>query len=210
MQLSFLDTVLIQVDQGLRSLFGKPVARRVNPAHSESTRLLTPEEQRLSAGLMRINHVGEVCAQALYAGQAITARSAETRAKMREAADEEIDHLAWCQERLNDLNSHTSYLNPFWYAGSFAMGIAAGLIGDKWSLGFVAETEQQVVRHLMSHLRELPANDVQSRVIVEQMRQDEAKHATAAFAAGGAELPSMVKYSMTAMSKMMTSIAYWV
>lgn len=209
-QLSFLDNVLVQIDQGVRTLLGKPVAERPSPANDEPVRLLTSEEQRHSAGLMRINHVGEVCAQALYAGQAITARSSDTREKMRTAAAEEIDHLAWCEQRLTDLHSHTSYLNPMWFAGSFALGLTAGLIGDKWSLGFVAETEHQVVRHLDSHLRELPANDEQSRAIVRQMRADEAKHATTALDAGGAELPSIVKFTMTAMSKMMTRVAYWV
>ncbi len=209
-QLSFLDNVLVQIDQGVRTLFGKPVAQRASPAADEPVRLLTPAEQRHSAGLMRVNHVGEVCAQALYAGQAITARSSDTREKMRTAAEEEIDHLAWCEQRLTDLHSHTSYLNPLWFAGSFAMGLTAGLIGDKWSLGFVAETEHQVVRHLDSHLRELPASDAQSRAIVKQMREDEAKHATTALDAGGAELPTLVKFTMTAMSKMMTRVAYWV
>lgn len=209
-QLSFLDTVLVQIDQGVRTLLGKPIGTRANPGAGVPAGSLTAQEQRHSAGLMRINHVGEVCAQALYAGQAITARSKNTREKMRTAADEEIDHLAWCQQRLGDLHSHTSYLNPFWFVGSFTIGVTAGLIGDKWSLGFVAETERQVVRHLERHLQELPANDLQSRAIVQQMREDEAKHAITAVDAGGEALPSVVKMTMTAMSKVMTSITYWV
>jgi len=207
---SIVDAVLIQVDLGLRTLFAKPVAQRKNPAVEVSEGILSEDQTRHSAGLMRINHVGEVCAQALYAGQALTGRQSEVREKMREAAAEEVDHLAWCEERLQSLNSHTSYLNPLWFVGSFALGVTAGLIGDRWSLGFVAETENQVVRHLNRHLKELPLNDTQSRAIVSQMREDEAKHATAALAAGGSELPSPVKFAMTAMSKVMTSIAYWV
>jgi ubiquinone biosynthesis monooxygenase Coq7 len=208
--MSVVDDVLIQIDVGLRTLFAKPVAQRLNPASEVPEAKLSASEARHSAGLMRINHVGEVCAQALYAGQALTGRQAEVRKKMREAAAEEVDHLAWCDERLHSLGSHTSYLNPLWFAGSFALGVGAGLIGDRWSLGFVAETENQVVRHLDSHLKELPAHDTQSRAIVTQMREDEAHHATTALAAGGSELPAPIKLVMTAMSKIMTSIAYWV
>jgi ubiquinone biosynthesis monooxygenase Coq7 len=207
---NIVDAMITQVDLGLRTLFAKPVAKRANPASKEPEANLSSSEARHSAGLMRINHVGEVCAQALYAGQALTGRQAEVREKMREAAAEEVDHLAWCDERLRSLNSHTSYLNPLWFAGSFALGVTAGLIGDRWSLGFVAETENQVVRHLDSHLTQLPEKDLQSRAIVTQIREDEAKHATTALAAGGKELPSAIKFAMAAMSKVMTSIAYWV
>lgn len=207
---NFLDSVIVQIDLGLRTLFASPVAHRTNPADSEPQTELSESELKHSAGLMRINHVGEVCAQALYAGQAITGRREEVRKKMREAAAEEVDHLAWCAERINELGSHASYLNPLWFAGSFAIGVSAGLIGDRWNLGFVAETENQVVSHLDSHLEKLPSNDRKSRAIVSQMRKDEAKHATAAIDAGGEDLPSPIKFAMTAMSKVMTSIAYWV
>ncbi len=207
---NIVDDLLIQFDVGLRTLFAKPVSQRANPANNEPEVVLSPSEARHSAALMRINHVGEVCAQALYAGQALTGRKAEVREKMREAAAEEIDHLAWCNERLDSLGSHTSYLNPFWFAGSFALGVTAGLIGDRWSLGFVAETENQVVRHLDSHLKELSKHDLQSRAIVAQMREDEAAHATTAIASGASELPVPIKWAMKAMSKVMTSIAYYV
>ncbi len=210
MTLSFIDTLLIQVDTGLRTLFADPVAQRQNPAKNIANPMLSTDEAQLSAGLMRVNHVGEVCAQALYSGQALTGRSAEVRMRMQEAAAEEIDHLAWCQDRLTALDSHTSYLNPLWFAGSFTLGVAAGLMGDRWSLGFVAETENQVVRHLQSHLKILPEQDAQSRAIVTQMRDDEEKHAVLAQRAGASELPAPVKAAMAAMSKVMTSIAYWV
>lgn len=198
----------MQVDVGLRTLFAEPVAQRQNPAASIKHATLSDDERRHSAGLMRINHVGEVCAQALYAGQALTGRSAEVREKMQEAAAEEVDHLAWCQDRLTSLGSHTSYLNPLWFAGSFTLGVTAGLMGDRWSLGFVAETENQVVRHLESHLNKLPTQDTQSRAIVAQMRDDEARHATAAQNAGANELPAPVKFAMKSLSTVMTSIAY--
>jgi 3-demethoxyubiquinol 3-hydroxylase len=159
---------------------------------------------------MRINHTGEVCAQALYQGQALTAHSRTVRYQMKTAAAEEVDHLAWCQQRLNELNSHTSYLNPLWYFGSFALGVTAGLIGDRWSLGFVAETEHQVVQHLESHLQQLPVDDKKSREIVEQMRQDEQQHATLARQVGASDLPAPVKVVMGMMSKCMTTITYWV
>lgn len=207
---NLLDAVIKQIDLGLRTLFANPVAQRPNPACNELTAELTMDDSKHSAGLMRINHVGEVCAQALYAGQALTGRSEDVREKMREAAAEEVDHLAWCAERINELGSHTSYLNPLWFAGSFALGVSAGMIGDRWSLGFVAETENQVVRHLDSHLEKLPSDDRKSRAIVRQMKEDEAKHATTALAAGGKELPSPIKFAMTGMSKVMTSIAYYI
>jgi len=200
----------MQVDVGLRTVFAEPAAQRPNPALAIEDASLSDDERRLSAGLMRINHVGEVCAQALYAGQALTGRSAKVREKMQEAAAEEVDHLAWCQDRLTSLGSHTSYLNPLWFAGSFTLGITAGLMGDRWSLGFVAETENQVVRHLESHLNKLPIQDAQSRAIVTQMRDDEAKHATVAQNAGATDLPTPVKFAMKSLSKVMTAIAYWV
>jgi len=158
---------------------------------------------------MRVNHAGEVAAQALYRGHAVTARTGALRSHMERAAEEETDHLAWCEQRLEELGSRTSLLNPLWYAGSFAIGALAGLVGDKWSLGFVAETEHQVVKHLEDHLTRLPAEDEQSRAILEQMRKDEAQHATVAIEAGAAELPEMVKKAMTLTSIVMTRSAYW-
>ena len=159
---------------------------------------------------MRINHCGEVCAQALYQGQALTAKLPEVREKMEQAATEENDHLQWCADRLKELDSHTSFFNPFWYVSSFSIGAVAGLLGDKWSLGFVAETEYQVVRHLQSHLDELPENDKKSRAVIEQMKEDELHHATVAIEAGGAELPTPVKLAMRSMAKVMTKSVYWV
>jgi ubiquinone biosynthesis monooxygenase Coq7 len=159
---------------------------------------------------MRINHSGEVAAQALYQGQALTARLPGVRDKMERAAEEENDHLVWCERRINELGSHKSYLNPFWYAGSFAIGALAGAAGDKWSLGFVAETERQVVRHLDEHLSRLPEHDQRSRAVLEQMKEDEGHHATVALEAGGAELPEPVKKLMSLTSRVMTRTAYWV
>ena len=156
---------------------------------------------------MRVNHVGEVCAQALYQGQALTSRSEDVRLKMQEAATEEIDHLNWCYQRIEQLNSHTSYLNPLWYAGSFTLGVVAGLAGDKWSLGFLAETEKQVVKHLESHLERLPDQDLVSRAIVSQMAIDEAKHADMAEENGAEELPEAVKELMRATASIMTKLS---
>jgi ubiquinone biosynthesis monooxygenase Coq7 len=159
---------------------------------------------------MRVNHAGEVSAQALYQGQALTAKLAEVRGKMERAALEENDHLAWCERRLKELDSHTSMLNPLWYTGSFAIGALAGLAGDKWSLGFVVETERQVVKHLDEHLSRLPEQDRRSRAILEQMKEDETHHATAALNAGGAELPEPVRQLMRLTSKVMTNAAYYI
>jgi len=160
--------------------------------------------------MMRINHTGEVCAQALYQGQSLTARLERVRDGMEQAAQEENDHLAWCEQRIHELGSHTSYLSPVFYAGSFALGALAGAVGDKWSLGFVAETERQVVKHLDGHLQTLSPQDQKSRTILEQMRLDELHHGTKAQEAGGAELPTPVKRLMQAMSKVMTGTTYWV
>ena len=159
---------------------------------------------------MRVNHVGEICAQALYQSQALTASDPALRDKMRSAAADENDHLAWCEQRLQELGSRKSYLNPLWYAGSFVIGAAAGIAGDKWNLGFVAETERQVVSHLDSHLARLPDGDQRSREVVAQMRQDEAEHAEMAVAAGAAILPQVAKKTMGLTSSMMTRIAFWV
>jgi len=169
---------------------------------------LESSEREHAAGLMRVNHVGEVCAQALYQSQKLFARNPEVQEMFHHSGQEEMDHLAWCETRLHELGSHTSYLNPFWYAGSFAIGMIAGLAGDKWSLGFVAETEKQVENHLESHLEKLPQNDHRSRAIVDQMRLDEIEHGQAAVQAGGASLPRPVQQMMKAMSKIMTTSAY--
>jgi len=204
-----LDRLVLHLEQALRTVHGTPpVTERDNPAHQVENGQLSPEQQKHAAGLMRINHVGEVCAQALYQAQSLTAKDPQLQDKMSRAADEENDHLVWCQTRLKDLNSHTSYLNPAWYLGAFGIGTLAGLAGDKWSLGFVAETEQQVVKHLDSHLQKLPEQDQQSRAVVEQMKQDEAKHATWAVASGGAPLPAPIKWLMQASAKVMTTLAY--
>lgn len=206
---SFMDQLLIQFDQGVRTLVGNyPTSERENPSLIIPEVDLTKEEREHAAGLMRVNHVGEICAQALYQGQALTARTEATRENMQQAAMEEFDHLAWCKSRLTELDSRTSYLNPFWYISSLSLGIIAGLAGDKWSLGFLAETERQVVKHLDKHLASLPAADQKSHAIVRQMREDEEKHAEYAIAAGANELPSPLKKIMAAMSTVMTMTAY--
>ncbi|MDQ7050134.1 MAG: 2-polyprenyl-3-methyl-6-methoxy-1,4-benzoquinone monooxygenase [Enterobacterales bacterium] len=210
-QFSPVDHVINLADNALRTLLGGyQVTARANPASEVEQLDLSESQRKHSAGLMRINHCGEVCAQALYQGQSMTAKLPEVRLKMEQAAEEENDHLDWCATRLNQLDSHTSLLNPLWYVGSLSMGAIAGLIGDKWSLGFVAETEYQVVRHLQSHLKELPPEDTKSRAIIEQMEQDELHHATVAIEAGGADLPYPIKQSMKAMAKVMTKSVYWV
>lgn len=209
------DKLVMLADNVLKTLFGGyQVTQRKNPSDDLSSDVLSGgtlnlDEKKHSAGLMRINHCGEVCAQALYQGQALTAKLPEVRVKMEQAAAEENDHLQWCSQRLKQLDSRVSLFNPLWYAGSFSIGAIAGVIGDKWSLGFVAETEHQVVRHLDSHLEKLPIHDNQSRVILEQMREDELHHATVALAAGGAELPQPIKQLMSLMSKVMTSTVYY-
>ncbi len=207
--LSGLDRLILNLDQGVRTVFGRPkVTGRSNPADGVPDTDLDERERRLAAGLMRVNHTGEVCAQALYQGQALTARLPDVRARMERASAEENDHLAWCETRLKELDSHTSLFNPLWYAGSFAIGAAAGLAGDRWSLGFVAETEHQVVDHLNGHLQSLPESDARSRLIVQQMREDEGHHATIALEAGGARLPGPVRKLMALTSKLMTRTAY--
>ena len=199
----------MHLDTGLRTVFGRPrVTERSNPAENIADTELTQAEKELAGRLMRINHAGEVAAQGLYEGQALTARLPDVRDKMERAAMEENDHLAWCESRINELGSHKSLLNPLWYGGSLAIGAIAGLAGDKWSLGFVTETERQVVRHLDSHLAQLNEKDQKSRAILEQMKEDEGHHATTALHAGGAELPTPIKRLMTLTSKIMTRAAY--
>jgi len=206
-----VDDLLINLDQAARTLFGRPATTgRPNPAAAAPPVELPPEEQRRAGRLMRVNHTGEVCAQALYQGQALTARLTAVRDRMEQATVEENDHLAWCATRLRELDSRPSVLNPLFYAGAFTLGALAGAAGDRWSLGFVAETEQQVVEHLNNHLQRLPAHDRPSRAILEQMREDEASHAASAMAAGAARLPLPVRALMKGVSKVMTGTTYWV
>jgi 3-demethoxyubiquinol 3-hydroxylase len=204
-----IDQLIGVADDALRALTGSISAARATPCADRSVPA-SEADRRLSAGLMRVNHTGEICAQALYSGQALVARDATIRGALQTAAAEERDHLAWCRERLSDLDSRSSFLDPLWYAGSFAWGVVSGLAGDRWSLGFLAETEAQVERHLDGHLERLPADDRCSRAIVEQMRDDENRHGETGRALGAAELHPGVKRAMRAASKMMTRTAYWV
>lgn len=205
-----MDAVLGEVDRALQVLSGSAVPSRPNPAGDlpAAQEPLPESERRHAAGLMRINHVGEVCAQALYRGQAAVCKDEATRGLLYRAAQEEVDHLAWCNERLAELGSRPSLLNPFWYAGSFGLGLLAGRAGVARNLGFMAETERQVEDHLDGHLRELPAADSRSRRIVEQMKEDEAHHRVTAERAGAAHLPAPVRLAMRLMSKVMTTTAY--
>lgn len=205
-----LDRCVIAFDNALRTLTGAPtVPTRPNPANAVADGdALSAAETRRASGLMRVNHSGEICAQALYQGQALTARNAATAAAMAQAAREEADHLAWCRQRLDELNAAPSALNPIWYAGSWAIGAMAGAVNDRWSLGFVAATERQVEAHLQSHLESLPRQDGRSRAIVAQMRIDEARHADQAQAAGAAELPPTVQRAMAVTARIMTTLAY--
>ena len=202
-----LDRFIIEFDRALRSIVGATPMRRPVPQSAPMENLTTQEKQH-AAGLMRVNHVGEVCAQALYQSQKLHAKSADLKDKLEHAAIEEEDHLAWCEQRLSELDSRPSLLNPLWYAGSFVLGSVAGLAGDKVSLGFVSETEKQVENHLNGHLTELPTNDYRSRAIVAQMREDEIAHGQMARDEGGIDLPNPVKSAMKMMAKVMTSTAY--
>jgi ubiquinone biosynthesis monooxygenase Coq7 len=209
--MSRVDQVLSCADNALRTLSGAYVASRGCPAaDQDGAEPLTPEQRRLSAALMRVNHVGEVCAQALYNAQTLATDDARLHSQFEAAAREESDHLAWTRRRLQDLNDRTSLLNPLWYAGAFGIGLLAGRLGTGISLGFVAETERQVEAHLQSHLERLPAADHASRAIVQQMMQDEARHADDARAAGGVELPTPVKLAMRLAAKVMTRTAHHV
>ena len=204
-----IDRLIIEFDTALRSVVGGANAGRPTPGSQSVTKYsLDASERKHAAGLMRVNHVGEVCAQALYQSQKLVARDPKIREMLEHSAQEEMDHLAWCETRLKELDSHTSYLNPFWYAGSFAIGLLAGLAGDKWSLGFVAETEKQVEAHLENHLEKLPIDDQRSRAIVDQMRIDEIEHGQAALHAGGVSLPEPIQKIMQTVSKVMTTTAY--
>lgn len=204
-----IDRLIIEFDTALRSVVGGANAHRPMPDFEVG--LCSPldgAQRKHAAGLMRVNHVGEVCAQALYQSQKLLARNPQIQEMLERSGQEEMDHLAWCETRLQELGSHTSYLNPLWYAGSFAIGMAAGLAGDKWSLGFVAETEKQVESHLESHLDKLPKEDHRSRAIVDQMRIDEIEHGRAANNAGGVVLPELIQKIMKVASRVMTKTAY--
>lgn len=208
---STLDRILMNADSALRTVFGPPqVTERSNPAANLPDTELDEQERRHVARLMRINHTGEICAQALYQGQALTARLPETRRRLERSAQEENDHLAWCETRITELGDHKSWLNPLFFASSFAIGAAAGLAGDRWSLGFVVETERQVEDHLDGHLAQVPERDERTRAVLEQMKIDEIHHAHVARSAGGVELPRPVRAAMRLASKLMTRSVYWV
>ena len=202
------DELIIGFDRALRTLAGTASSQRPNPAVKLPEETLTPEERRHAGGLMRVNHTGEVCAQALYQAQALTARDPELRGRFALAAREEEEHLAWTQERLAELGDRTSYANPLWYAGSFAVGLIAGIGGDRVNLGFVVETERQVEEHLTDHMDRLPQADARSRAIVAAMRDDEARHGASAREAGARELPLPIRALMRATAKLMTLTAY--
>ena len=203
-----LDSFIAELDRALRAIAGVHDAHRPTPAGAAREADLTEDERRHAAALMRVNHVGEVCAQALYQGQALTARDQHTRQQLEQAAREEQDHLAWSAERIAELDGRPSLLNPLWYAGAFAMGAAAGAFGDRWNLAFLAETERQVGEHLAGHLEKLPAHDRRTRVVVDAMRADEARHRDTAVQLGAAELPTPVKQAMRLAAKVMTTVAY--
>jgi ubiquinone biosynthesis monooxygenase Coq7 len=206
---SFIDKVIGHIDMGLKTIInGYSDFSRENPGDLLEEDALSKKERKLSASLMRVNHTGEVCAQALYQGQALTARDPAISEQMQKCADEEQDHLAWCKARLVELHSHTSYLNVLWYAGSLSFGLLAGLAGDRWSLGFLEETENQVDAHLAGHQTRLPLGDKKSRAIVGQMRKDEQQHAKMAKQQGAAALPFGVKRAMTIFSKVMTTVVH--
>ena len=203
-----LDKLINEFDRALRAVSGVVRAGRPSPAAGVAEAAMDADERAHAAALMRVNHAGEVCAQALYQGQALTARDPATRRALEQAAAEEEDHLAWSAERIRDLGAGPSLLNPLWYAGSFAIGAAAGALGERWNLAFLAETERQVELHLSGHLRALPAADGRTRAVVEAMRVDEARHRATAIRLGAAELPLPVKHAMGLASRLMTSVAY--
>lgn len=210
-QLTPLDKLLASANNALRTVAapaGRPA--RPNPADGVDEADLTEAEKRHAAGLMRVNHAGEVAAQALYQGHATVARDESIEEQMQQAADEEFDHLAWCEFRIRELGYEPSVLSPIWYAGAYAIGAASGVLGDKWSLGFIAETEKQVCDHLDSHLDKLPEHDARSRAIVKQMHEEEAEHGENAKDAGAADLPQPVKQLMEMTAGIMTKTAYWV
>jgi ubiquinone biosynthesis monooxygenase Coq7 len=203
-----LDSAIIYLDRALRTLAGVHEAARPSPGANVPEAPLTEGERVHAAALMRVNHVGEVCAQALYQGQALTARNPANQVALERAALEEQDHLVWSAERIGELGGSPSLLNPLWYAGSFALGAAAGALGDRWNLAFLAETERQVEEHLTGHLERLASHDQRTRAVVEAMRADEAKHRASAVALGAAEMPEPLKLAMRAMARVMTTVAY--
>lgn len=207
--LNKLDAFIVEFDTGLRTLLAKPHSVRPHPDANVAEATLTAVEKKHVSALMRINHTGEVCAQALYSGQALTAKDAATHSTMQQAAREETEHLAWCESRITQLGGRTSVLNPLFYAGSFTLGAVAGALGDKWSLGFLEETEKQVGAHLASHLAQLPESDEKTRQIIAQMQVDEAHHADEAHQLGAADLPATAKLLMKQMSKLMTKTTYY-
>lgn len=209
-----VDKVINVIDMGLRTVFSPAVSSRPYPQADDNASsdipdaILSEHERKHAAALMRVNHVGEVCAQALYTGQALVSRDPSHVEALKQASREEVDHLAWCEKRIHELGGRKSLLNPLWFGASFGLGVTAGLLGDKWNLGFLAETEHQVSAHLNSHLQQLPAEDHASRAIVKQMKQDEEQHAATAEQLGGANLPGPVKLAMRLASKVMTQTAY--
>lgn len=205
-----LDGLIVEFDKGLRTLLAKAPTARPYPDAGLAEAAMDEAEKKHAAALMRINHTGEICAQALYQGQALTARDPLVQQKLNQAAWEETEHLAWTSKRVEELGSHLSVLNPVWYSSSLALGAVAGLLGDKWNLGFLAETERQVGAHLQSHLDSLPSQDAKSRAVVQQMYTDEVSHADMAIELGGTELPLPVKLAMRGMSVVMTRTVYWV
>jgi ubiquinone biosynthesis monooxygenase Coq7 len=207
---SWIDQALIQVDTALTSLFSETQAARRNPAAETLDAPLTPTERQHSISLMRVNHTGEVCAQALYEGQLCSVRSEVTRKMLRQARDEELDHLAWTAERIKELGGNTSYLNVYWYLNSFFIGLVAGSCGDAWSLGFVEETEKQVSQHLSDHLGRLPKRDSKSQKILEQMQVDETEHGQSAKVLGAADLPFVIQLMMRYQAKVMTTLSHWI
>ena len=206
--MSAIDALILQLDSALRTVAGVHRAGRPSPSEGVAEAALDAGAREEAAALMRVNHVGEVCAQALYQGQALTAREPGNRRALERAAVEEQDHLVWSAERIGELGGRTSLLNPLWYGGAFALGAAAGMLGDRWSLAFLAETERQVEEHLSGHLERLPAADRRTRVVVEAMRSDEARHRASAIELGAAQLPEPVKLGMRAMAKVMTTVAH--
>jgi len=205
-----IDDLITAFDKGLRTVFAPAQSLRPLPGEELAEAEMTADQRAHAAALMRVNHSGEICAQALYQGQALTARNPRAKAALERAAQEETEHLAWTERRIGELGGRKSLLNPAFYAGSFAIGALAGLLGDRWNLGFLAETERQVVKHLEGHLQRLPAADEKSRAVLEQMKEDEARHATSAMTHGGGELPEAAKLGMRLSSKVMTETAYWI
>ncbi len=205
-----LDNLIVEFDKGLRTLFSRAQSIRPFPDASLPEASMSEDDKKVSVALMRVNHSGEICAQALYQGQALTARDPVVQQKLQQAAQEETEHLAWTSRRVHEMGGHLSVLNPLLYGSSLTLGAFAGLLGDKWNLGFLAETERQVGAHLQSHLARLPQQDEKSRAVVQQMYVDETRHSDMAVELGGAELPRPVKLAMKISSKVMTRTAYWV